>query len=399
MAAADQDLIKEINQFNILNTIRGKRSISRVELAHITGQSRASVTNITARLIKNNLVYEKKETADSNQRGRKRVMLALNPDAAYVVGVKVSAFMISCAVTNMQADILSAVDLPVRTSNKPVESVADLIEEGIAYCIARAGLTPAMISGIGTGIPGLIDRKKGINHWTLFYQKDNVPLRELIQERFDIPVWVENDANTVTLAHQWFGHGRGIDNFLVVTIEDGVGMGIVVNGQLYSGENGMAGEFGHVVMKPGGNPCRCGSKGCLEAYVSNFSIISQAADILKQDRTLLKYEQVILAAQQGNLRIRDLFSSAGEILGDGISALIQIFSPRRIIFSGRGVESGQLLFGPMEKRLKALTNQEVFQPCEIVIQKFCDTDWARGAASLALQELYKSPTEKIIPRI
>ncbi len=398
MTVADRDLIKEINQFNILNTIRGKKSISRVELAQITGQSRASVTNITARLIENNLIYEK-AIKDSNRRGRKRVMLALNADAAYVVGIKVSAFMISCAVTDMQADIRSSVDLPVRTSNKPVEFVADLIEEGVSYCISQAGLTPAMISGIGTGIPGLIDRKKGINHWTLFYQKDNVPLRELIQERFNFPVWVENDANTVTLAHQWFGHGRGIDNFLVVTIEDGVGMGIVVNGQLYTGEKGMAAEFGHVVIKPDGNPCRCGKKGCIEAYISNFSIISQAADILKQDRTLLKYEHVVAAAKKGNSKIKKLFNHAGELLGNGISGLIQIFSPKRIIFSGRGVESGELLFAPMKKQLKSLTNKEVMQNCDIVIQKFCDTDWARGAASLALQELYKSPIDRIVPRI
>jgi len=213
MAVADWGLIKEINQFNILNTIRWKKSISRIELAQVTGQSRASVTNITARLIDANLVYEK-ETKDSNQRGRKRVMLALNPDAAYVAGVKVSAYMISCAVTDMQADIRSSVDMPVQTSNKPVEWVADLIESGILQCIKQAGLTPEMISGIGTGIPGLIDRKKGINHWTLFYQKDNIPLRELVQSRFDMPVWVENDANTVALAHQWFGHGRGIDRAL-----------------------------------------------------------------------------------------------------------------------------------------------------------------------------------------
>jgi predicted NBD/HSP70 family sugar kinase len=398
MATADRDLMKAINQFNILNTIRGEKSISRIELAQITGQSRASVTNITARLIENNLIYEK-EIKDSNQRGRKRVMLALNADAAYVVGIKVSAFMISCAVTDMQADIRSSIDLPVRTSNKPVEFIADLIEEGVSYCISQAGLTPSMISGIGTGIPGLIDKKKGINHWTLFYQKDNVPLRKLIQDRFDIPVWVENDANTVTLAHQWFGHGRGIDNFLVVTIEDGVGMGIVVNGQLYTGEKGMAAEFGHVVVKPGGRPCRCGKNGCIEAYISNFSIISQAADILKQDRTLLKYEQVVDAANKKNLKIKKLFNHAGEILGTGIAGLIQIFSPKRIIFSGRGVESGDLLFAPMRKQIKLLTNKEVFQSCEIVIQKFCDTDWARGAASLALQELYKSPIDRIIPKI
>lgn len=398
MAVADRDLIKEINQFNILNTIRSKKKISRIELAQITGQSRASVTNITARLIDNKLVYEK-EVKDSKQRGRKRILLALNPDAAYVVGIKVSAYMISCAVTDMQADIRGSVDIPVQTSNKPVEFVADLIEEGVLRCIEQAGLKTEMISGIGTGIPGLIDRKKGINHWTLFYQKDNIPLRELIQGRFDIPVWVENDANTVALAHQWFGHGRGIDNFLVITIEDGVGMGIIVNGQLYSGEKGMAGEFGHVVMRPGGNHCRCGKKGCLEAYVSNFSIISQAAALLGIDRTKLKYEEVVAAAQSGNQEIIYLFETAGKILGSGISGLIQIFSPKRIIFSGRGVGAGEFLFGPMNHQLQRFSSPSFDQDYDIVIQEFCDTDWARGAASLALQELYKSPIDKTVPKI
>lgn len=104
-------------------------------------------------------------------------------------------------------------------------------------------------------------------------------------------------------------------------------------------------------------------------------------------------------ANKGNLKIQNLFNTAGEILGLGISKLIQLFSPKRIIFSGRGVESGDLLFKPMKKQVKALTNKDVYQNCEIVIQKFCDTDWARGAASLALQELYKSPIDRIVPRI
>ena len=398
MAVADKGLMRKINQFSILNAIRSAGSVSRVELADITGQSRASVTNITARLMENGLIYEK-EVKDSNQRGRKRVMLALNPDAAYVVGIKVSARMISCAVTDMAAEIRSSVDLPVQASNRPVEFVADLIQEGVSFCIDQAGLTPGQISGIGTGIPGLIDREKGINHWTLFTQKDHLPLRQLIQDRFDIPVWVENDANTVTLAHQWFGHGRGIDNFLVITIEDGVGMGIVVNGRLYTGEQGMAAEFGHVVVNPGGLPCRCGKLGCLEAYVSNFSIIGQAARHLGKDHTLLKYDQVLGAARAGDENIQTLFSQAGQILGRGISGLIQVFSPKRIIFSGRGVESGPLLFDPMEKEMRLHTTREVMENCDIIIQKFCDTDWARGAATLALQELYKSPLDRIVPKI
>jgi hypothetical protein len=153
MAVANRDFIREINQFHILNTIRNAGAISRVEISQITGQSRAAVTKITARLIKENLIYEK-ETEDSSLRGRKRMLLALNPEAAYVVGVKLSAFRIICAVTDMQADVKASINMPVRTSERPVDFIADLIEEGIRHCVDEARLDLDQISGIGLGIPG-----------------------------------------------------------------------------------------------------------------------------------------------------------------------------------------------------------------------------------------------------
>ena len=225
MQPANRHTIRAINQFNILNTIRTKGLISRVEIADLTGQSRASVTNITAKLIEENLIYEK-ETKDTTMRGRRRVMLALNPDAAYVVGVKLSAFRLSCAVTDMQAEVRSSVVMPVRTSKRPADFVANMIEEGIRHCVTDARLDLKDISGIGIGVPGFVDQNQGMCYWTPLYEKGDVPLRDLIEKRLRIPTYMENDANTVTLSHQWFGDGKGISNFIVVTIEDGVGMAV-----------------------------------------------------------------------------------------------------------------------------------------------------------------------------
>jgi DNA-binding MarR family transcriptional regulator len=168
MEPADRELTKTINQFNILNTIRKAGLISRVEIAELTGQSRAAVTNITARLIKEKMIFEK-ETKTSPTRGRRRIMLALNPQAAHVVGVKLSAFQVSFAVTNLQADVLSSLIVPVRTGKRTVEFMADLIEEGIRHCVAEARLSMRKISGIGIGIPGLIDSEKGIVYWSPLY--------------------------------------------------------------------------------------------------------------------------------------------------------------------------------------------------------------------------------------
>lgn len=400
MAVANRDLIRSINQFSILNAIRTAGVISRVEIARVTGQSKASVTNITARLIEKGLIYEKK-TVDSAQRGRKRVPLSLNPDAAYVVGVKLSAFRVSCAVTDMQAEVKSSIIMPVRTSERPVKFVADLIEEGIRHCVTEARLSLEKISGIGIGIPGFVDSRTGVCYWTPLYKTGDVPLKDLIQKRFKITTYIENDSNTVTLAHQWFGEGKGTDNFLVVTIEDGVGMGIVVNGQIYRGARGIAAEFGHVVVDPGGALCRCGKRGCVEAYTSNFSILKAAmlaCETGKWDCDLdrdLTIEDVTNAAREGAPALRKIFSRAGYFLGTGLSGLIQIFNPARIIISGEGVRAGGLMFDSLQQAIRDHTNSELFEAVEIVVQKWRDTDWARGAACLALQEFYKSPLDRI----
>jgi len=260
------------NQFNILNAIRRSGLISRVEIAQLTGQSRAAVTNVTAHLIKEGTILEK-QTNPSGSRGRRRVMLALNPSAAYVVGVKLSAFQLSFAVTNMQADVISSLTVPVRIGKRSAEFVTDLMEEGIRHCVAKAKLGMEMISGIGVGIPGFVDSRKGITYWSPLYRQGNSYLKDLIQDRFKIPTYIENDANTVTLAEQWFGEGMGVDNFIVVTVEHGVGMGIVVNGQIYRGERGIGAEFGHLVIRPGGEPCRCGKRGCIESYVADYKVL------------------------------------------------------------------------------------------------------------------------------
>ncbi len=396
MQSAKRETLRTINRFNILNAIRTSGSISRVELADLTGQSRAAVTNITADLIHENLIYEK-EIKDSALRGRRRILLALNPDAAFVVGVKVSASRISCAVADLQADVRSSVLLPVRINKRPAEFVADLIEEGIRHCVTDARLVPEKITGIGLGIPGFVDSEHKFCHWTPLCSNGVLHLSDLIQERLKIPTYLENDTNAVTLAHQWFGEGKGIDNFLVITLEDGLGMGIVVNGQMYRGHRGIGAEFGHMVIEPGGKPCRCGKRGCIEAYTSDFSLLAAARQVMQQGgwegprETDLTIEEVTSAALGGVPALVEIFEKAGTILGLGVSALIQIFSPQRIILSGEGVRAGDLIFAPMKAAIAQNANPEIADAVEIVVQKWRDTDWARGAACLVLQEFYKAP--------
>ncbi len=399
MQLRNTEPLKTLNQYNILNSIRIAETISRVELAKITGQSRATVTNITAKLIKENLIYEK-ETEDRAIRGRKRVLLSINPEAAFAIGVKVSVFKIGVALTNMKGDLISSIIIPARSNKRPIGFIADLIEEGIRYCVKEARISLDQVSGIGLGIPGFIESRKGLCHWSPLYKTGDIQLKDLIQRRFNISTYVENDSNTVTLAHLWTGQGKGIDNFMLITLEDGVGVGIVVDGEIHRGTKGFAGEFGHMVIDTGGPECRCGKFGCVEAYTSNSALVSLSREAIASDdwqrdtEEEPSYEDILAAAQAGVPAIIEIFEKAGNALGFGLAALIQIFNPSRIIITGNGVRAGDLMFEPMLKAVKQYSNEMLRECTEIMIHPWTDTDWALGAACLVLQEIYKSPAAR-----
>lgn len=171
------------------------------------------------------------------------------------------------------------------------------------------------------------------------------------------------------------------------------------------GLKGIGAEFGHLVIIPGGAPCRCGKRGCIEAYVADYRILQSAIDAFKEGKwqceaiSSLTIEEVTDIARKGEPALRNIFKKGGEILGLGISGLVQIFNPEKIIIAGEGVRAGDLLFKPMHKMIKKHTTPDMYDTLQIVIQKWQDTDWARGAASMALQELYKSPLNRVRPVI
>jgi predicted NBD/HSP70 family sugar kinase len=398
MKAANRDFTRELNLFNILNSIREAGSISRVEIAEKTGQSKASVTNITALLIERGLIYED-QVESSTSRGRRRIMLMLNPDAAYTVGIKIAAFRLSFAVVDFVGQVKSTLSIPFRVGERSAAMLAAVAEDGILHCLEDARLKLEDLSGCGLAIPGFVDSASGTCYWTPI-QNGSSNIRDLLAQRLDMDVYLENDANSFTVASQWFGLGKGIRNFLVVTIEEGIGMGIVVDGKLYQGATGIAAEFGHMVIVPDGEPCRCGKLGCFEAYSADSGILQQARKLLKRrksgpDQDMLTIEEVTRWAREGDRGLRKIFQQSGEFLARGVAGLIQIFNPERVIITGEGVRAGDLVFDPMHKLLGKYLNREQANSTQILIQEWNDHDWAQGAAGFVLGEIYKSPLNKI----
>jgi predicted NBD/HSP70 family sugar kinase len=222
----------------------------------------------------------------------------------------------------------------------------------------------------------------------------------MLQAKLRIPVYIENDVNTLTLTERWFGHGQGVDNFLTVTVGRGVGLGIVVNGQFYRGQTGGAGEFGHTVIDPDGPLCDCGKRGCLEAYVGDPGLVRAAQEAVaagKLSDPVRDLDDLLALAKRGDPGALRIFKRAGRILGLGIANLVNLFNPKTIIISGEGTREGDFLFPVMKESIHQNTMPGLFNPDTVVIAPWGDDAWARGAAGLVLREVFESPIHRQAP--
>ena len=389
----NRDLIRAINRSTILNIIKLHAGIPRAEIARLTGLSPATVSAISAELIQENLVFEK-ETGDSSG-GRRPIMLAINPHGGCVVGIKLMEDHALGALTDLEATLLGKLSYPL-TDTSP-SAVSQALSELVSELLNTSENPAPNLMGVGVGLAGIVDSAQGLVRQSPFFGWTDVPLREMIQDRVRVPVYLDNDVNTLAFAEKWFGAGRGIDNFLVVTFGRGIGLGIVVNGQFLHGRRGSAGEFGHTVIQPGGELCACGKRGCLEMYVSEPAMLRQAAEAFQQERLASlpeTPEDMVALAEEGETAVQEIFAQSGRLLGQSIANLINIFNPERILINGEGVRAGTWLFEPMQAAIDEHTMPSLRQDVSILVEPLGDDAWARGAASLVLHELFESPIKR-----
>lgn len=372
-----QQLLKVHNRAAILDAIRQQGAISRVDVARLTGLSVGAVTGLTRELIQDGLVYEKQE--GDSRGGRPPILLALQPDGAYVIGVKVTEDHLTFALTNLDADVIDRLTLP-NPRTEP-EAVAHKVVEGIRSLLNRANIQRGRVLGVGIGMAGIIDADSGTMRTSPILNWENVPFADLIEAQIDLPVYLDNDVNTLTLMEKLYGAGVGSEHFLIVTVGRGVGLGIVVNGQLYRGMGG-AGEFGHIVLDPHGDTCDCGRRGCLETFVGDPWLLKRAA--------LPTVDELLLAAQDANPAVLQILEDAGTALGRGIAMLVNILHPELIIFSGEGMRYGEYLLTAARTALYSYAMPALTDHLRLHVEPLGDDAWARGAASLVLQELFRT---------
>jgi predicted NBD/HSP70 family sugar kinase len=377
MKTADPELMRAINRFHVMDAIRRFGPISRVEIAERTDLSPPTVSAITAALIEDELIVPRSIGAVRDAaRGRPRVMLELNPDAAYVVGVKLAPDQITVAATNFRADVLKTLSMPIRIDRQPVSVIADLVEDGVRRCIADAGLGIEKISGVCVGLPGVVERASGRCRQSLIFRERDVPFGDEVSARLGVAVTVDSDVNLVTLAEHWFGHGRGLDDFLVVSVEHNLGLGIMHNGELFRGANGLSPDLGDLLVRqPNGKntPAR------LEAIVVE-ALARSAIDVASDDEP------------SPDIEIDDdAVETAGDALGFAIASIITLFAPPKVILAGAALKAGERLLQPLRAAVRKYTPPSLADVSDIVIHDWGDDIWARGAAAMTLRELYGAP--------
>lgn len=374
----------------VFERVRAAGLIARVQVAKDLGVSPASVTTTTSELIEAGLIEEVPAPRDPETgRGRPAVALGVRAAAHHVAGMRLSDREHTAVVADFAGQMIASDTIPRRPGAMDLQTLLDASEALLDRVCAKAGIPRSQLSAVGLGVPGFVDRVGGLVLWSPVLSERATPLAAAAAERFGVPVHVDNDANLVTLAELWFGAGRKLSDFAVVTIEHGVGMGFVLNHRIYRGAQGLGMELGHTKVQLDGALCRCGQRGCLEAYIADYALAREATTALnwthKESQSIgVLLESLYDHAKAGNTAARSIFRRAGRYLAVGLANVVNLFDPELIILSGERMRYDYLYAADTLSEMEALMLNTGRPAPRIEIHAWGDLLWAHGAAALAL---------------
>lgn len=367
---------RDVNRAAVLRLIASAAPIARKSIAERLGLSAATVTQITRELLEQGLIRVA-ERAPSRG-GRPALLLELVGDAATAVGVKIAADHLVGVSVDLEGEVLDRFECEFdATAEDALHRLPDVLDGWLQ----RSDGHPPLL-GLGVGVPGVFDRGSGTLGSPLLGWRD-VKIAQLLQRRLRTPVFVDNDVNTLAIWERLYGRGRDLDDFIVVTVGRGVGLGIVAGGDIYRGFGGGAGEFGHVTIADDGPPCTCGRRGCLEALVGDPALVRQARDagVLSRRQDVGRLRKL---AASGDSRALAIYATAGSILGRTVSGLVNVLAPGLVLVSGEGTQAWGLLESEFERELRAHLFP-AFESVVVEVDPWDDAKWARGAAALVLR--------------
>jgi predicted NBD/HSP70 family sugar kinase len=388
---ASSELARDINRDIVLELLRRKQPIARVDLARLSGLQRSTVSLIVEQLLDERWIVEGATVRTA--RGRRPTMLSLN-GGLVILTVDIRPSQAICAVVDLNGHFLTRESVSIAAD--PEVGVARIAEVLVSF---RANFQSKTVEGIGISLPGRVEPESQQLLWAPNLRWQGYDIKAALEDKLGLQVEMDNAANACLLSELWFGRMQRVRNAVLVTISDGVGAAVLANGQLLLGKSGLAGEFGHIPVDPNGPLCNCGERGCWEMFASTRAVLRIYGEIGQtSEPRAATYSEVMSLADEGDLRALQALEQQALWIGRGLRMITAALSPELILFAGDitacWARSGPIVEREIRKRMLTGT------PPELVAIGDGEQARLRGAAALVLQRHsgYHRSTSSARPR-
>lgn len=394
MSKVDQKKLIRRNRF--LRVLLEEQNLSLVELSRRTGMTLPMVSSLADELRKQKYILTQ-TTSTQVRAGRPPVIVHINGNAGFVVGIDLGHRNTNIIAMNLRQEIVYEQTVPSHSLNNDPK-IMQWLKEILEVSVKEAGIKRRLL-GVGLSIPGIVRGREGVS--VTYLNFGDTSLRDTLRQRFKVPVHIEHDAKAMALGERWFGAAKDVQDALSLNVGWGLGLGIILDGKIYYGRDGYAGEFGHIQIVPNGLRCYCGKRGCLETVASGMAIgreartmIDKGAEsILKEDSrgktSHIDAAMVVKAAVKGDIFAIEILESAGRHLGRGLAQLINLLNPERIILGGRVSLAGKLFLEPIRSSAFKYALLPLGNNVEFVISSLGPKSGALGVAMLAMRDLFE----------
>ncbi|GAA0286189.1 putative NBD/HSP70 family sugar kinase [Gracilibacillus halotolerans] len=340
----NQHVVKKENKTLVLQTIKEKAPISRASIAQVTGLNKGTVSSLVSELIDEDFIHES-GTGESSG-GRRPVMLLLNEKAGFTISVDLGVNKILGVMTDISGNRI--MEKEINVDDNSVYNVSDDLFSLIDHLKEQAPSSRYGIIGIGVAVPGVVTTEGEILLApNLGWKK--VQLKDMLYERYKLPIIVENEANAGAYGEFIYGAGQNSKELIYISASIGIGVGLILDGKLYKGLRGFSGEFGHMTIEKDGLACRCGNRGCWELYASENALLEASEQHGLKNHSIT---DLVTKAEMRDTNALKVFEQIGDYLGVGITNIIHIFNPEQVIIGGSLAEGIPLLLPSIKKRIK-----------------------------------------------
>lgn len=378
---------------DIVKHLYYKKTLSLTDLSKLTKKSLPLVTAIVNGLIAEGYILERGLAPSTG--GRRAAMFLINPALKkYIVAIAMDQLTSRLTIYDLTRKMVTA----VQTLEFDISSSHSQIEELIGFIntsISQSKINRNDILGVGVGMPGFVNADEGINH-SFLKVAEGTTLQKHLSANINLPVYIDNDSSLIALAELNFGEAVNLKDVMVVNIGWGTGLGMIINGQLYRGSSGSAGEFSHIPLSDSDNLCSCGRRGCLEVDTSLLVMAKKAEEaivagaessmkVLFEDKTKHPADHFLTAVSQQDPVAISVLAKAIFQLGKGVATLIHLLNPQCIVLSGRGAKAGKMLLPPIQQAIHEFCIPRIAEQTEIKLSKLTDEAELLAAASLIVE--------------